>query len=289
MTKPATVPTWDTTAANLSTPTAPQTSAGWALDEVPTSGNMNFLMYWFAQWIGYLSAGSFTGGISVDTLAVSGTSEFAGNVEFDLAIQAEGLATLNGGVSTGAIACSTMHATGIVTLDAKPALGSGVYPTFATAQPLCQLPLNFLVISPNANSWAPANTFDGSINTGNSTDVAHVELRGLQVGDNLTEIDISAMSTSATRHLTVGITVFHKVVSGTPTSQPSTNIAFTNAGSGTATAVINAGSFASSAWTTAVTYALLADDTVVLNLSSTDATSGNVVSVGNITTKRTRS
>ena len=56
-TKPGTVPLFDTGVTNVSAPVAGLISGGYATNDTPTSGNINYLFYWLGQWAQYLSDG----------------------------------------------------------------------------------------------------------------------------------------------------------------------------------------------------------------------------------------
>ena len=72
-TKPATVATWDTSLANLVAPTAGHRLNGYAVNEVPTSGELNGQLNLIGAWAQYLSDAVLTGGASVaGSLTVTG-------------------------------------------------------------------------------------------------------------------------------------------------------------------------------------------------------------------------
>lgn len=72
MAKPVTVPTWATTGGTTATPTSAKQNAGFVGGEKPPAKFFNWLFNLIYQWILYLQAGSFTGGVTADTLHVTG-------------------------------------------------------------------------------------------------------------------------------------------------------------------------------------------------------------------------
>lgn len=76
-TKPTTLPRWGATAPGAITgvqlePSEDKKTAGWVADERPPATILEWLFYTIYTWLVYLADGVFTGGVSVDTLTISG-------------------------------------------------------------------------------------------------------------------------------------------------------------------------------------------------------------------------
>lgn len=79
MAKPATLPTWDTNATNVATPSAGALSDGFVAGDRPPAKWWNWLFYWITQWIAYQNTsrtrkivinavdGAISSGFAVDT------------------------------------------------------------------------------------------------------------------------------------------------------------------------------------------------------------------------------
>lgn len=81
-TKPTTVPTWDSTLANVSAITGGHATSGFAASAIPTSGELNTLFGYLSQWAQYLNDQNFTGAAT-----------------FAAAVGITGLLTASGGVT----------------------------------------------------------------------------------------------------------------------------------------------------------------------------------------------
>lgn len=79
-TKPLTVALWDTNLTNAVAVTGAHITDGYDEDETPTSGEFNYELNLIGKWCQYLNDGNLTGGVTVDTLAVTGDMTFGGNV-----------------------------------------------------------------------------------------------------------------------------------------------------------------------------------------------------------------
>lgn len=78
-TKPSSVPTWDSTLANVSAITGGHASNGFLANAKPTSGELNTLFNSYATWIQYLSDGNFSGAATfLSTLGITGLLTVSG-------------------------------------------------------------------------------------------------------------------------------------------------------------------------------------------------------------------
>lgn len=78
MAKPAELPEWDTDQTNATEPTSDRKADGWATNDIPTSGNLNWLFLWIYRWIKWIYDGVWEAiSLAVESLTVS-TSFTAG-------------------------------------------------------------------------------------------------------------------------------------------------------------------------------------------------------------------
>ena len=84
MSKPSTIPTWNTGGANRSTPSGGKISTGWALNEQPASSYFNFLMNLYGVWLTWLDsviiAGDGTGVEFPNNLTVDNNALIVGQM-----------------------------------------------------------------------------------------------------------------------------------------------------------------------------------------------------------------
>lgn len=106
MTKPTTYAQWDTNSTNLTTPTSGHKTDGWAVNEIPTSTEMNGWMRQVSDWTAYWLDGGADSVVtsyaladsSNDNLDLTGTATLAGFTYFNV---------------THAVAASQAYLTGI--------------------------------------------------------------------------------------------------------------------------------------------------------------------------------
>lgn len=72
MSKPVTVPTWDTNLTNTLPPDAGHITDGWDFSETPTSTVFNYLQNLYGAWLQYLNNGNLVGNHTIDGSLVVG-------------------------------------------------------------------------------------------------------------------------------------------------------------------------------------------------------------------------
>lgn len=95
-TKPGSLPTWDTTLANVSAITAGHQTNGFLANAMPTSGELNTLFNFYYLWCQYLSDGNFQG-----------------TATFSSTLGVTGLITATGGITCAANTHVTVSGTGL--------------------------------------------------------------------------------------------------------------------------------------------------------------------------------
>lgn len=131
MSQPSTLPTWDSTAVNITTPGSEQTN-GWAPTQAPSAEVFNWFFYWVYRWLYYLqhittealtwtAAHAFNGGLSASSATVSGT------------LGVTGASTLGSVSATSATVSGTLAVTGASTLGSLSATSATVYGPLSTA------------------------------------------------------------------------------------------------------------------------------------------------------------
>lgn len=207
--KPGTIPTWDSTVANVSTPASLQQTNGYQTNDVPTSAVWNFLFYWIYQWIQYISDGVFTGNMEVTgNLKVDGTTQLVGALEVDAGIHASGggPATFpNGLTSSAEISGTSVGFTSGVVVNVStfnstddPTRSGGTHTraigkwTFTGTSVAIYYPIDFLQSGDVITSYTVGITKSGTSN------VVHVGLVSQAAGSD------TALTAGNTSSLTVG-------------------------------------------------------------------------------------
>lgn len=137
MAKPTTLPVWDTTAVNVTTPVMEQ-SVGWGTDQAPSAQVFNWLHYWTYRWAEYINSAL---GMAADAWAWTGRHTFnrphATESAVEISNSGGGQAlVVTGPSTTGSLDSTSIDADSVATRSLSSISVSGTAATITNSDPL---------------------------------------------------------------------------------------------------------------------------------------------------------
>jgi len=134
--KPTTLPTWDTTAVNITTPVGEQ-SVGWGTDQAPSAQVFNWLHYWTYRWAEYINSAI---GMAADAWAWTGRHSFirahASESAVEISNTGGGQAlVVTGPSTTGSLDSTSIDADSVATRSLSAIAASGTAATITNSDP----------------------------------------------------------------------------------------------------------------------------------------------------------
>jgi hypothetical protein len=195
-------------------PSTTKIGAGWKTGEKPPAQYINWALNRTDNWLRYLDDGAFTGGVTADTLGVSGALTASGGVS-TTTIAASGNATVGG----------TLGSTGLVTASAGLTAGANQHVTLSGTGDV-KHGIKTKVIAPNPTGIPPYATMDVALSVFNYT----ANLDGyFRLGDRIREVRLYVQDNTSGPTTLVSSLKTYAAPSGTPSTIGTSN---TSNGSG---------------------------------------------------------